>query len=137
MHYRHLVIPKLMAGTHVISDRGVASKVYGVNHPSDFAELSRLEGEMFKEASIPYIWPDAILIYDVPVSVAMERLKAKNVELDKFEQEQNLIKVRQNYLDFAGRFPNCRIIDGTADPITVFGETRRLLGEIFGVSEWK
>lgn len=136
VHYKNIVIPKLMDGIHVISDRGAASKVYGVNHPSDFVTLSKLEEDMFKQADVPYIWPDAILIYDVPVSVAMERLKAKNVELDKFEQEQNLIRVKQNYLDFANQFTNCHIIDGNADPTAVFVETRRILGKIFGVSEW-
>lgn len=137
VHYRNLVIPKLMGGTHVISDRGVASKVYGVNSSSDFDELAKLEEDVFRQADVLYVWPDAILIYDVPVSVAMERLRTKNVELDKFEQEQNLVKIRQNYLYFASQFPNCHIIDGNADPTTVFTETRRILGKIFGFPEWK
>lgn len=136
VHYRNFVIPKLIDGIHVISDRGVASKVYGVNSPGDFDKLSKLEEEMFKEGNVQYIWPDAILIYDVPVSVAIERLKAKNVELDKFEEERNLVRVRQNYIDFLSQFPNCYIINGDADPTTVFVETRRILGKIFDISEW-
>lgn len=137
VHYKQIIIPKLVNGIHVISDRGVASKVYGVNSAYDFTELAKLEENMFKQTNVPYLWPDAILIYDVPVLVAMARLKAKNVELDKFEQEQNLARVRQNYLEFTRRFPNCHIIDGNADPTTVFVETRRTLGRILGISDWK
>ena len=113
-HYKSVVIPALNIGTHILSDRGVASGAFGAKSPDDFKTIIGIQEQMFLAAEVPFIWPDLILIFDVDVSVAMERLNKRGVALDQFEQEGNLKRVRENYLAFAKTYPNCRIVDGSA-----------------------
>jgi dTMP kinase len=46
------------------------------------------------------IKPDLVLVFDLPVDVALSRLKRKN----KFEKKNLLTKVRKAYLDLAEKF---------------------------------
>lgn len=131
VHYRELVLPTLAEGRHLVADRGPASMCYGVASPDDFAPLMELQESDFAQAGVPFLWPDAILIYDVPVEVAMARMVAGGKVLDLHETEAKLTVVRENYLEFARRYPNCHVIDGTRSPEEVFPETQEILAEIF------
>jgi dTMP kinase len=56
------------------------------------------------------IEPDLIIVFDIPVDVALKRLKKKT----KFEKKKFLMKVRKAYLSLAKKF-NWYVIDGSKD----------------------
>jgi dTMP kinase len=56
------------------------------------------------------IEPDLVIVFDVPVDIALKRLKKKT----KFEEKKFLIKVRKAYLSLAKKF-NWYVVDGTED----------------------
>lgn len=133
-HYRVKVLANLAKEFHVVSDRGVASICFGVSSPAELEPLMRIEEQFFLGAEVPFIWPDAILIYDVSADVARERLMAQGKELDAFENDVNFqMRVRDNYLAFAKQYPNCHIIDGSGQPEEVFARTKEILVPILGL----
>jgi dTMP kinase len=56
------------------------------------------------------IEPDLVIVFDVPVDIALKRLKKKT----KFEEKKFLIKVRKAYLSLAKKF-NWYVVDGSKD----------------------
>jgi dTMP kinase len=56
------------------------------------------------------IEPDLVIVFDLPVDIALKRLKKKT----KFEEKKFLIKVRKAYLGLAKKF-NWYVVDGTKD----------------------
>jgi dTMP kinase len=127
-HYRARVIPYLAKEFHVISDRSVGSICFGVSSPAEFKPLVGIEEQAFLGAEVQFIWPDAILIYDVPADVARQRMLEQRKELDAFEKDLDFqMKVRENYLAFAKQYPNCHIIDGSGQPEEVFTKTKEIL----------
>ncbi len=134
-HYRARVIPNLSKEFHVISDRGVGSLCFGASSPADFKPLMGIQEQAFEGAEVPFIWPDAILIYDVPADVTRARLETQGKELDFFEKKLEFqMKVRDNYLAFAKEYPNCYVIDGSGQPEDVFTKTKEILGPILGLN---
>lgn len=83
-HIEQVIRPGLLSGKWVISDRfSDASFAYqGGGRGLSWEKLSELEQWVH-----PDLQPDLTLYFDVPVDVARHRL-AKNVTLDRFEQEQ-------------------------------------------------
>lgn len=127
-HYRARVIPNLAKEFHVISDRGVGSLCFGVSSPTEFKPLMGIQEQAFLGAEVPLIWPDAILVYDVPADVARQRMLEQGKKLDAFEINLNFqMKVRENYLAFAKQYPNCHVIDGSGQPEEVFTKTKEVL----------
>lgn len=131
-HYQDLVLPALRAGVHVISDRGIASVAYGIKNPNDFEHFFSVQKAMFShdKFKIPFIVPDKILIFDIDVDTAIERLGKKQRKLDKFEQKAKLEQARANYLVIVNKIPNCVVIDGRPSAEEVFAETKK---HIFGL----
>ncbi|GEM_PF-6925962 len=135
-HYRARVIPYLAKEFNVISDRGVASLCFGASSPSEFRPLIGIEEQAFLGAEVPFIWPDAILIFDVPAEVARIRLQAQGKKLDAFEKDLEFqIRVRDNYLAFAKQYPNCHVIDSSGQPEEVFIRTKEVLTPILGLAK--
>lgn len=133
-HYRARVIPNLAKEFHVISDRGVASICFGVSSPAEFKPLMGIQEQAFLGADVPFIWPDAILVYDVSADVARQRMLEQGKELDAFEKDLNFqMRVRENYLAFARQYPNCHIIDGSGQPDEVFIKTKEILVPMLGL----
>jgi dTMP kinase len=56
------------------------------------------------------IKPDLVIVFDVPVDIALKRLKKKT----KFEEKKFLMEVRKAYLNLAKKF-NWYVVDGTKD----------------------
>ncbi len=109
-HMDKVILPALAQGKWVLSDRFTdASFAYqcggrGINEQ----KLQILESWVQQDFK-----PDLTLLFDVPLEVSRERL-AKNVSLDRFEQEKAdfFQRVREMYLKRAGQFSNrIRIID--------------------------
>jgi len=133
-HYQDLVLPSLRGGVNVISDRGVASVAYGLKNVNDLDRFLSVESAMFDAKSVSFIVPDLILIYDVSVDIAFERLDKKGNERDLFEQREKLKQTRSNYLAIAKVIPNCVVVDGTASAEEVFKVTREKVFSLLGIS---
>lgn len=129
-HYREVVIPALSRGRHVVSDRGPASVCFGAPNPFALGGLMATQSAFFAATEIPFIWADAILIYDVPADVAMERLSRAGKPLDDQENIATQERVRRNYHRLASVFPNCHLIDGSGTPDEVFIRTRGVLDRV-------
>lgn len=134
-HYRAKVIPNLAKEFHIISDRSVGSLCFGVSSPAEFKPLMGIQEQAFLGAEVPFIWPDAILIYDVSADVTRQRMLKQGKELDAFERDLDFqMRVRENYLAFAKQYPNCHIIDGSSQPEEVFTKTKEILVPILELS---
>ena len=72
--------------------------------------------------------PDIVLIFDLPVDLAMKRVKGHSVA-DVFEKEEHLEKVRDAYLDLRDD-PLVRIIDSTRTPEEIFEDVWKLVSEV-------
>ncbi len=120
-----LIEPALARGDWVISDRFTdASFAYqGGGRQLSYDKLRALEQWVQGE-----LQPDLTLLFDVPLTVARERLDQQRV-LDKFEQEKQdfFANVRAAYLQRASDFPQrIRVIDSTR-PID---EVRQQVGQL-------
>ena len=72
--------------------------------------------------------PDIVLIFDLPVDLAMKRVIGHSVA-DVFEKEEHLEKVREAYLNLKND-PLVRIIDSTRTPEEIFEEVWELVSEV-------
>ena len=111
-HLDKVIIPALMRGAWVISDRfSDASFAYqggGRGLESDKLEIL----EQWVQQGLQ---PDLTLLFDVPVAICKQRLSG-NARFDRFEREQEIFfeNVRSAYLKRAARYPKrFRVIDAT------------------------
>jgi dTMP kinase len=116
-HVSRLIMPFVSKGVHVISDRYSLSTL--AYQQTQGVSLKKLL-EMHKGLVIP----DIIFIVDVPIKIAMKRMKKdkKRKAEQKFEKNAEFIgKLRQNYLDLANlRRHRIVVIDGRASPKKIF-----------------
>ncbi len=119
----------------MLADRGPVSVVFGANSNDDFAPLMEIQEQVFKASENPFIWPDATLIYDIPIETFVERAKNSGRPPDKFENPDKERTVRENYFAFAKAYPNCYIIDGNRTPQEIFGDTKRIILTVLGLQE--
>jgi len=120
-HVEEKIQPALDDGTMVLMDRYYySSMAYQVAGGIDVEEIRE------KHAFAPK--PDVVLIFDLPVSVALERVKGHS-DADEFEKEEHLEKVRVAYLDLEND-PLVRIVDATGTPEEIFEDVWRLVSEV-------
>lgn len=126
-HLQQVIMPALARGAHVLSDRFTdATFAYqsgGRGLPAEkVLQLEHWVQERFQ--------PDMTLLFDLPVSVSVERLAAAR-DPDRFESQDATFfeRIRQGYLTRAAQFPlRFRVIDAHR-PIA---EIRDELGEMLG-----
>jgi dTMP kinase len=116
-HVQDLIGPNLKKGTFVISDRySFSTLAYQQTQGVDVKKLL----QMHKGLPIA----DIIFIVDVPVEVAMNRMKkdTKRTTEQKFEKNKEFIaKLRKNYLSLAGLpLHKVVIVDGTKSINEIF-----------------
>ncbi len=113
------IIPALNEGKIVILDRYYYSN-------GCYQGARGLDVDKIIETNLEFaLKPDITFIIDVPVEIAMERIKKNREETAKlFEKADYLQKVRNNYLDLA--FPEIRIIDGNDTIKGVFSKIKDL-----------
>ena len=111
-HLDKVIIPSLMRGAWVVSDRfSDASFAYqggGRGLESDKLEIL----EQWVQQGLQ---PDLTLLFDVPVAICKQRLSG-SARFDRFEREQEIFfeNVRSAYLKRAARYPKrFRVIDAT------------------------
>ena len=120
-HVEEKIQPALDEGTMVLMDRYYySSMAYQVAGGIDVKEIRE------KHAFAPK--PDVVLIFDLPVSVALKRVKGHS-DADEFEKEEHLEKVREAYLDLEND-PLVRIVDATGTPEEIFGNVWKLVSEV-------
>ena len=120
-HVEEKIQPALDSGAVVLMDRYYySSMAYQVAGGIDVKEIRE------KHAFAPK--PDVVLIFDLPVSVALERVKGHS-DADEFEKEEHLEKVRVAYLDLEND-PLVRIVDATRTPEGIFGDVWKLVSEV-------
>ena len=120
-HVEEKIQPALDDGTVILMDRYYySSMAYQVAGGINVEEIRE------KHAFAPK--PDVVLIFDLPVSVALERVKGHS-DADEFEKEEHLEKVREAYLDLEND-PLVRIVDATGTPEEIFGNVWRLVSEV-------
>ena len=120
-HVEEMIQPALDDGTVILMDRYYySSMAYQVAGGIDVEEI--------REKHVFAPKPDVVLIFDLPVSIALERVKGHS-DADEFEKEEHLEKVREAYLDLEND-PLVRIIDATETPEEIFGNVWRLVSEV-------
>ena len=120
-HVEEKIQPALDDGTVILMDRYYySSMAYQVAGGIDVEDIRK------KHAFAPK--PDVVLIFDLPVSVALERVKGHS-DADEFEKEEHLEKVRVAYLDLEND-PLVRIVDATRTPEEIFEDVWRLVSEV-------
>ena len=120
-HVEEKIQPALDDGTVVLMDRYYySSMAYQVAGGMDVEEI--------REKHVFAPRPDVVLIFDLPVSVALERVKGHS-DADEFEKEEHLEKVRIAYLDLEND-PLVRIVDATGTPEEIFGNVWKLVSEV-------
>ncbi len=121
---RKNVLRHLEIGNIVIADRYRASLVYGARTTEEIAALVSMNQIIMGE---DFIWPDAVLIFDVSVETAIKRLREKGRILDGHEKTDVLERVRQNYIFFAKTYANCHLIDGERPPEQILEEVKNIV----------
>lgn len=121
-HLKEIVSPGLASGMHVLSDRyRLSTMAYQQAQGVDFQELYKMH--------TPLLVPDLTYIVDVPVEVALERMKKDNnrgISEQKFEDPKNKMfieNLRQLYLGLPKQMPHSEeivIVDGTQSPQEIF-----------------
>lgn len=110
-HIQQLIQPTLAQGKWVISDRFT---------DASYAYQGAARGLGFERIAIIEQWvqqgfaPDCTFVFDLPIEVGMNRVRARGGEIDRFEQEKALFfqQVRQAYLHRAGLAPaRYRVLD--------------------------
>ena len=120
-HVEEKIQPALDDGTVILMDRYYySSMAYQVAGGIDVEEI--------REKHVFAPRPDVVLIFDLPVSVALERVKGHS-DADEFEKEEHLEKVREAYLDLEND-PLVRIVDATGTPEEIFEDVWRLVSEV-------
>ena len=120
-HVEEKIQPALDDGTVILMDRYYySSMAYQVAGGIDVEEI--------REKHVFAPKPDVVLIFDLPVSVALERVKGHS-DADEFEKEEHLEKVRVAYLDLEND-PLVRIVDATRTPEGIFDDVWRLVSEV-------
>ncbi len=120
-HVEEKIQPALNDGNVVLMDRYYySSMAYQVAGGIDVEDIRE------KHAFAPK--PDIVLIFDLPVSVALERVKGHS-DADEFEKDEHLKKVRIAYLNLEND-PLVRIVDATGTPEEIFGNVWKLVSEV-------
>ena len=120
-HVEEKIQPALDDGTVVLMDRYYYSSMA-------YQVAGGIDVEDIREKHVFAPRPDVVLIFDLPVSVALERVKGHS-DADEFEKEEHLEKVREAYLDLEND-PLVRIVDATGTPEEIFEDVWRLVSEV-------
>jgi dTMP kinase len=118
-HIAEVIQPALERGAWVVCDRFTdASLAYqGGGRGLAMEKLAMLAHWVLADLT-----PDLTFLFDVPVEIAIERLRINTPDPDRFEREQQgfFERVRNTYLKIAADEPSrVRIIDARQDPESI------------------
>nr|5XB5_A Chain A, Thymidylate kinase [Aquifex aeolicus VF5]5XB5_B Chain B, Thymidylate kinase [Aquifex aeolicus VF5] len=120
------IIPDLKRDKVVILDAFVLSTIayQGYGKGLDVEFIKNLN-----EFATRGVKPDITLLLDIPVDIALRRLKEKN----RFENKEFLEKVRKGFLELAKEEENVVVIDASGEEEEVFKEILRALSGVLRV----
>jgi len=123
-HVDRLVMPALEAGRHVVTDRYAYSSLayQGYGRGLDITELRHIS-----DWAVAGLWPDLVVLIDVPVEVGARRLAHRANEADHYEALGLDLqhRVRGGYRELASADPGrWRVVDGVGSIDEVAGRTR-------------
>lgn len=122
-HVEETIAPALAAGKVVILDRYYFSTMaYQGARGFDPAEIRRMNEEF---APVP----DVLLILDLDVDNAHQRIGSRGDSANEFEKRESLERCREVFLSLA-KEPFARVIDSTGTLDEVTEEIRRVIAEI-------
>jgi dTMP kinase len=118
-HIAEVIQPALERGAWVVCDRFTdASLAYqGGGRGLAMEKLAMLAHWVLADLT-----PDLTFLFDVPVEIAIERLRINTPDPDRFEREQQgfFERVRNTYLKIAADEPSrVRLIDARQDPESI------------------
>ena len=120
-HVKERIQPALDDGTVVLMDRYYYSSMA-------YQVAGGIDVNVIRERHAFAPKPDIVLIFDLPVTVALERVRGHS-EADEFEKEDHLEKVREAYLNLRSD-PLVRIVDSARVPEEIFEEVWKLVSEV-------
>jgi dTMP kinase len=122
-HVEEVIAPALAAGKVVILDRYYFSTMaYQGARGFDPAEIRRRNEEF---APVP----DLLLVLDLEVDAALERIGARGDTANEFEKRDSLQKCREVFLSLAGE-PFVRVISTNGTPDEVGAAIREAVGGV-------
>jgi len=120
-HVEERIQPALDDGTVVLMDRYYYSSMA-------YQVAGGIDVNVIRERHTFAPIPDIVLIFDLPVTVALERVRGHS-EADEFEKEGHLEKVREAYLNLRSD-PLVRIVDSAITPEEIFEDVWKLVSEV-------
>ena len=130
-HIAEVVEPALSAGRHVVSDRTVYSTLAYQGYGRG---LSLDHIRSINDWAVQGLWPELVLLLEVPVEVVERRLQKR--QLDRFEQEDRDFhqRVRDGFRAMAEADPeHWVLIDATLDKGTVAATIRAAVLDRLGL----
>ncbi len=130
-HVASVIRPALEAGRDVVTDRYAGSSLayQGYGRGLDVADIRRLS-----DWASEGLWPDLVILLDVPPEVAQKRLAASGVGLDRLEAAGDEFhqRVAAGFRALAAAWPETwRVIDGTGDVDQVSAEVIEIVKAFF------
>ncbi len=130
-HMATVVLPALVAGRHVVSDRSVYSSLayQGYGRNLNLEEIRQINSWAIRDR-----WPDLVILLEVPAAEIERRLNSR--DLDRFEREDAEFhsRVAQGFADFAAQDPDRWIrVDATLPKSEVTDAIRAAVTERLGV----
>lgn len=136
---RNVILPALERGACVVSDRFVDSTIAYQGYGRGFGVDDVMSINSF---AIDGAIPELTVLLDVDVSLGFERLEARHRERgqqrDRMEAEHVSFheKVREGYLDLAGRWPDrIKVVDGAGSEEDVAEEVWVLVSRILDCAD--
>ena len=120
-HVEEKIQPALDDGTVVLMDRYYYSSMA-------YQVAGGIDVNVIRERHAFAPKPDVVLIFDLPVTIALERVRGHS-EADEFEKEEHLEKVREAYLNLRSD-PLVRIVDSAITPEEIFEDVWKLVSEV-------
>ncbi len=121
-HLKREIEPALAANNIVISDRYILSSLAFGSVDNDLDFLQALNARFRR--------PDLIVIIDTPPEVCLERIEQNRENIELFEEEQRLERVRARYLELQAYFPHTVIVSGDRPKETVANEIRTVVEQM-------
>ena len=129
-HVAAVIRPTLATGRDVVSDRYAGSSLAYQGYGRD---LPLSEVRWLSDWASGGLWPDLVLLLDVPFEEASARVRAAAMGLDRFESEgvEFHSRVAAGFRELAATDRSWVVVDGRGSVDEVFARVREVVGGFF------
>ena len=129
-HVAAVIRPTLATGRDVVSDRYAGSSLAYQGYGRD---LPLSEVRWLSDWASGGLWPDLVLLLDVPFEQASARVRAAATGLDRFESEgvEFHSRVAAGFRELAATDRSWVVVDGRGSVDEVFARVREVVGGFF------